>query len=385
MTTTVTHLFPQTRIGIVGGGLMAQVHSRAARAAGAEVLAVATRTAAGRIRAQGATGAELAYRSAEELLADDRIDVVHICTPNGSHAELVRAALAAGKHVVCEKPLATSAAEAEQLVQLAAGTGLVAAVPFVYRFHTVIREVRARVASGITGRLFTIQGAYLQDWLAAPADDDWRVDPTFGGPSRAFADIGSHLCDAIEFVTGDPIRRLCARVRTVHESRATNKNVATEDAVTVVFETDAGVIGTLHVSQVAHGRKNALLLEIAGENESLVFDQENPDLLRVGTRAGFLARLRSDDVDPAARPYSRIPAGHAQGYQDAFNAFVADTYRAVTGSTPDGLPTFADGLRAVELTEAVLRSDADGSWIDTPAALARTRRFGGHSLASLGA
>ena len=373
----VERLFPHTRIGILGGGFMAQVHSRAARAAGAQVRAVATRTAAGGVRAQGVIGAEFAYRSAEELLADDRIDVVHICTPNGSHAELVRAALTAGKHVVCEKPLATSAAEAEQLVQLAAGTGLVAAVPFVYRFHTMIREARARVGSGVTGRLFTIQGAYLQDWLASAADDDWRVDPAFGGPSRAFADIGSHLCDAIEFVTGDAIRRLSSRVRTVHESRVTNKNVGTEDAVTVVFETDAGVIGTLHVSQVAHGRKNALLLEIAGENESLVFNQENPDVLRVGTAGGFLERLRSDDVDSAARPYSRIPAGHAQGYQDAFNAFVADTYRAVNGSTPDGLPTFADGLRAAQLTEAVLRSDAEDRWIDTPVAFSLTTQHAG--------
>ena len=353
------------RIALVGGGFMSVVHARAARAAGATVVGVASRSAAGAERARSELGAGIAYPSWRDLLSDDTVDVVHICSPNQSHVEIAMAAIAAGKHVICEKPLATSVGEAAALADLAAANSeLVTAVPFVYRFHAMVREARARVRRGETGRLFSLHGAYLQDWLADETDDDWRVDPARGGPSRAFADIGSHLSDVLQFITADPIARLSAATRTVHRNRSINKDIASEDVVTLVFETLGGVIGTMHVSQVALGHKNGLSIEIDGAHESLAFDGETPDTLRIGTRAGVFHSARSDAISPEAARYSVVPAGHPQGYQEAFNGFVADVYAAVAGEAPDGLPTFDDGYRAAAVTDAVLRSRADGAWVD---------------------
>lgn len=349
----------------IGGGFMSVVHSRAARAAGARLVGVASRTEEGALVARHELGAEVAYPTWRDLIADDAVDVVHICTPNQSHAEIADAAIAAGKHVICEKPLATSAGDARALAAVAARhPSLVAAVPFVYRFHPLVREARARVRNGTVGRLFSLRGAYLQDWLARATDDDWRADPAQGGPSRAFGDIGSHLSDALEFVTGDPITRLVATMRTVHEDRVVNRGITTEDLVTLVFTTRSGATGTMHVSQVSIGRKNGLSIEIDGENESLAFDGETPDTLRIGTRTGFLLRPRSDDIDPEAARYSVVPPGHPQGYQEAFTSFVSDVYAAVGGEAPDGLPTFADGHRAAVITDAVLRSHAAQGWVE---------------------
>jgi predicted dehydrogenase len=266
--------------------------------------------------------------------------------------------------------LATSSADAEKLASRARAAGVTATVPFVYRYHPMVREARARVAQGELGTLLTIQGGYLQDWLLSKADDDWRVDASQGGPSRAFADIGSHLCDLIEFVTGDRIVRLAATKRTVFNERATNRDIATEDAVALVVETASGAIGTLLVSQVAPGRKNSLTFELSGSSESIRFDQENPETLWLGRRSGtqLLSREPGQLSADAAR-LALVPAGHPLGYQDAFNAFVADSYSAIAGGSPEGLPTFDDGLRAVQVTEAVLESAATGTWaqLGTPA------------------
>lgn len=347
---------------------MSTVHARAARAAGASIVGVASRTQEGAERSRAEVGAGRAYATVHEMLADESIDLVHVCSPNNTHREYALAAMRAGKSVICEKPLDTTVDGAAELAAAALEYGAVAAVPFIYRFHPMVREARARVRRGLSGRLFSINGVYLQDWLSAIDDDDWRVNAGNGGPSRAFADIGSHLCDVIEFVSDDRIARLVARARTVHPHRSMNKDITTEDVVTVLFETVGGAVGTLHVSQVSAGHKNHLQFEIDAEHESLIFDQENPDALRVGTKAGFLDTQRSDRISPEAARYSLVPAGHPQGYQDAFNAFIADTYSAVlTGVVPDGLPTFADGHRAAMITDAVLRSHHGHGWVDTVA------------------
>ncbi|WP_460632952.1 Gfo/Idh/MocA family protein [Leifsonia lichenia] len=355
------------RTAFVGGGFMAAVHSRAARAAGATVAAVASSTAASAERAAAAIGAERSFTSVDDLLASDA-DVVHICTPNTTHAQFALAALAAGKHVVCEKPLATSLEQALLLADRANSSGLVATVPFAYRFHPMVREARARVAAGRLGRILTLQGHYLQDWLASSTDTDWRVDARLGGPSRAFADIGSHLVDLVEFVAGERITRLEAVTRTVHAERGGFENVATEDLAALLVELDGGAVGTLLVSQVAPGRKNSLVVELSGDRESLRFDQESPETVWLG-RADSSSILHRDasQLSPDAARLSLVPAGHPMGYQDAFNAFVSDTYRAIAGESPEGLPTFRDGARAVRLTEAVLASAGTGRWKDVPA------------------
>jgi predicted dehydrogenase len=352
------------RAGFIGGGFMAAVHSRAARAARAELLAGASSSAESAELAKEALGLGRSYSSAQELLADPDIDIVHICTPNTTHAALALEAIAAGKSVICEKPLATSVADAEAIVSAAAQRGVRGFVPFVYRFHPLVREARARVAAGALGRVLTINGSYLQDWLAAPLADDWRVDSALGGPSRAFADIGSHLCDLIEFVMGDRIVRLVATTRTVYSERSRTVDIETEDVVALVVEFAAGAIGTLLVSQVAPGRKNSLVFELAGTDASLRFDQEAPDTLWLGRAHSSEIIDRGSDLHDDASRLSLVPVGHPMGYQDAFNAFIADSYAVAAGGQRDGLPTFVDGLRAVRVTAAVLESSASGSWVE---------------------
>lgn len=340
---------------------MGRVHCRAVRAARAALVGVASSSPASSARAAAVLGIDRAFDLVDDLLADAAIDVVHIVSPNTSHFPYALAAIRAGKHVVCEKPLATSTADAAELVSAAAAAGVVATVPFVYRFHPMVREARAMVAARGAGRVLSIQGCYLQDWLLEQSDDNWRVNADVGGPSRAFADIGSHLCDLTEFVTSDRISRLQAVKRTVFSDRATNANISTEDLVAVLFETRGGAIGTLMVSQVAPGRKNRLHIEISGTDESITFDQENPESLWLGRRRGSELRQRDLSLDWDAMRLSVLPPGHPLGYQDAFNAFVADTYAAIGGDRPEGLPTFDDGLRAVTLTDAVMASaDSDG-------------------------
>ncbi|KIP53275.1 Gfo/Idh/MocA family protein [Leucobacter komagatae] len=358
------------RAGFIGSGFMAAVHSRAARAAGAQLAAIASSSAESAQRASAKLGIAKAYESVDRLLGDDTIDIVHVCTPNTTHAAITEAVIAAGKHVICEKPLATTVADAEALRTLAATAGITAAVPFVYRFHPMVREARARILAGATGRVLSVSGNYLQDWLAEPVADDWRVDAALGGPSRAFADIGSHLVDLLEFVTGDRILRLNATSRTVYGERGLSRDITTEDLVALVVELRGGAVGTLLVSQVAAGRKNSLVLEITGARESVRFDQERPDELWLGRRSGSeLMQRDAATLSSDAARYSVVPAGHPMGYQDAFNAFVADSYAATNtdardGNTTAGLPTFDDGLRAVRITAAVLASAQSGQWVE---------------------
>ena len=354
------------RAGIVGVGFMGTVHARAIRRSGGVITRVVGSTAESSRAAQERFAPESPTETVDGLIEAGDVDVVHVCVPNRLHAPVVRAAIRAGKHVVCEKPLAVTAEEARELAGLAAAAGVTATVPFVYRFYPAVREARARVASGSTGPLHLLHGSYLQDWLAEETDDDWRVDPDSGGPSRAFADIGVHWCDLVEFVSGHRIVRLSAQTLIAVPVRG-GRPVRTEDAAVVSFQTNRGAAGCVTVSQVSPGRKNRLWFSLDGSAQSLCFDQENPEALWAGTRAAVVHLPRGAQDSPAAARYSVLPAGHPQGYQDCFDAFVADTYAALTGESPDGLPTFADGLRAARLTEAVLESARDQSWVEVPA------------------
>ena len=372
---------PGLRVGIVGAGFIGEVHARAARRSRAVVASVVASSPASTMAAVTRLGAEGGDADATALIARDDIDVVHICTPNHLHVPLVLQAIEAGKHVVCEKPLATDPGGAVQVERAAAAAGLVATVPFVYRFYPMVREARARLASS-GERVHLVYGSYLQDWLSSPYDRNWRVDPATSGPSRAFADIGSHWCDLVEFVTGDPIVAVCAQLATVYDERSTGSThsfgtahddapmepVSTEDAALVLFRTRGGAQGSMVISQVSTGHKNQLRFEVAGPTGSFAFDQEHPDELWIGGRASTeIVSRDAGVVDPGVVPYVTVPPGHPQGYQDCFDLFVADTYRAIAeGSTDkiDGLPTFADGRRAASVTAAVLTSAASRTWID---------------------
>jgi predicted dehydrogenase len=373
-------------VAIAGVGFIGAVHARSARLAGARLVGVAASSPERAAAAARRLGAERWFASSEELVAAEGVDVVHVCTPNYLHLPLAEAALAAGKHVICEKPLALDADGALRLTGAAAAAGRQAAVPFVYRYYPTVREARERVRAGTTGPLRLLHGTYLQDWLTSPEDDNWRVEGRLGGASRAFADIGSHWCDLAEFVSGHRITRLCSRtvVALGERRRGTGRAaferggsgdgelrpVDTEDAALVQFETDKGAFGSVVISQLSPGRKNRLWLELDGADEALAFDQEQPETLWCGRRdATTILRRDPATLSPEAARLSTLPAGHPQGYADCFDGFVRDVYDAVrTGSPVDGLPLFADGLRAVRLTEAVLASAAAEEWVEVAAA-----------------
>ncbi|KQX69492.1 Gfo/Idh/MocA family oxidoreductase [Streptomyces sp. Root1310] len=349
----------QIQAAIVGTGFMGSVHARAVTAASGRVRLVAA-SSPGRARELAGTipGAEPA--GFEEVLASD-VDVVHICTPNHLHYDMARQALEAGKHVICEKPLALSVKEAAELADLAASTGRVATVPFVYRFYASVRLARSLIAAADRGP-WLLHGSYLQDWLASPDADNWRVDAAQGGGSRAFGDIGIHWCDLMEFVTEQRITAVQATLGTAHPVRA-GRPSATEDGGVISFRTDGGALGSLVISQASAGRKNRLWFSFDGPDASYVFDQESPESLWVGGPDTNRALTR-DPARAGGRP-DALPAGHPQGYHECFADFVADTYAAVRGEAPDGLPTFDAGLRATRLTQAVLDSAAaNATWTE---------------------
>ena len=370
------------RAAIAGTGFVGAIHARSARLAGARLVGVAASTPERSAAAATRLGAERPFDSPEALVEADDVDVVHICTPNHLHLPLAESALKSGKHVVCEKPLAIEVDGAKRLVKVASESGRQAAVPFVYRYYATLREARERVLAGRAGELHLLHGTYLQDWLLTADDDNWRVDAGLGGPSRAFADIGSHWCDLAEFASQHRITRLVARTIIMHPRRRGGRatfaqgdgggearGVDTEDTAVVQFQTDRGAHGAAVISQVTPGRKNRLWLELNGTDESIVFDQEHPEDLWCGRREAATVVPR----DPAtlssrAARFAHLPGGHPEGYADCFDAFVADVYDAIrTDRRPDGLPTFEDGLRAAQLTEAVLASARGGGWVDVPA------------------
>jgi predicted dehydrogenase len=373
-----SHVRPARRcVAIVGTGMIAAVHRRSALLAGAEIVGVLGSSPSRSAQVAADWDVRTAYSDIDDVLAGPA-DIVHVCSPNATHAAYVEALVAAGKHVICEKPLGVSLVEAERMNDAATKAGVVATVPFVYRYHPIVREIRARAQAGEFGEWNLLHGHYLQDWLLSPGASNWRVDPAQGGRSRAFADIGSHWCDLVEWVSGQgldtvsaqlaiavPQRAATATATFEHHTDGPQQSVATEDSAVVMFRTTAGVPGSIVVSQVAAGRKNRLWFELDGSAGSAVFDQENPESFWWGTEAGSRQVVRDPQSgSPEQRRLSYLPAGHPQGYADCFAAFVADTYAAIDGDKRDGLPTFSDGVRAARIVDAVVRSSDTSTWTE---------------------
>lgn len=369
------------KVAILGAGMIGEVHRRAAVLAGAQVAGVLASTPERSREVAARWGVEHGYADIEEVVASD-VDAVHICTPNAQHVPYAIAALEAGKHVLCEKPLGVSLADAQKAAAAAEKTGLVNTIPFTYRFHPIARELHARVQSEEFGAPNLIHGSYLQDWMLDPQASGWRVDPVAGGPSRAFGDIGSHWCDMAEWVTGERIVELVADTSIAIPQRpagtaasfsaATGQgplvDVVTEDSALILFKTDRGTSGSAVISQLAAGRKNRLWLEVDGATHSAVFDQEHAEELWIGGEAESSIVVRDPNSGSAEqRRLSHLPAGHAQGYAQCFENYVNDSYAAIAahggnGDTPLGLPTFADGLRAAQICDAMLRSATSRVW-----------------------
>jgi predicted dehydrogenase len=345
------------RSGVIGVGMVGAVHAHAVQRAGGVLAAVAgstlesSRSACQRLNATRAA-------TAEDIIHADDVDVVHVCVPNHLHHDMALAALAAGKHVICEKPLAASLEDAADLVEAAVKTPQVTAVPFVYRFYATVREARERI-----GQIspWLIHGSYLQDFMSLAKPTGWRSDPARAGVSPTFGDIGSHWCDLMEFVTGQRITALSAV-----QGSASADDRERQDGAIALFRTDRDAIGSVIVSKTSPGRKNQLYFSFDGRESSVMFDQEHPDELIVGgLRANTVVLRDAAALSPAAARYSVLPGGHPQGYQECFNLFVADVYTAFrTGEVPDGLPTFLDGLRAAHINAAVLASIASGDWVE---------------------
>lgn len=371
------------RVAVIGTGMIGAIHARAAVLAGAELVGVAASTPGSASQAAAEWGVPVAYGEAAECIADERIDVVHVCTPNALHYELARAALLAGKHVVCEKPLATSGAQARELARLASRQQRVATVPFVYRYHPIVREIRARRIAGEFGAWQLLHGSYLQDWMLPPEATGWRVDPERGGPSRTFADIGSHWCDLVEWVAGvrfsetltrmavtraeRPERTAPSFTDAVHTGSAqvARTAVRTEDVAAALLRTEDGLLASATFSQVSAGRKNRLWFELDGESGSAVFDQEQPESAWLGGLDCNRTVVRDPERGSGEqRRLAVLPAGHPQGYRECFDAFVADTYAAIAGARPDSLPTFEDGLRSTLIVDAALESHRTSSWTE---------------------
>jgi predicted dehydrogenase len=373
----------QPRAAVIGTGFVGVVHVEALRRLGVEVVGVLGSTPERAAAKAASAGLPTPYASLDDLLADDRVDVVHIATPNHLHVPQVRAALEAGRHVVCEKPLATTAADSAELLRLAEASGLVHCTNFNLRYYPLVQHARALVASGELGRPYHAQGGYLQDWLLQDTDWNWRLDPAAGGELRAIGDIGSHWIDIVEFVSGLRVEAVLAELTThipvrrrpvgeveTFASSAGERvevTVTTEDAAHVLLRFDGGARAAMTVSQIAAGRRNQLAFEVDCSAGSVAWNSERNEELFIGHRDRPNEVLLKDVtlLAPPAAAVTSYPPGHAEGYPDTFKHLYAAVYAAVAaGGMPANptFPTFAAGHRANLIGEAIGRSARDGQW-----------------------
>lgn len=378
------------RTAIIGTGFMGRVHLEALRRVEfVEVAAIAGRNAEAAQRLAAGFYIPSTATDYREILHDPAIDVVHICTPNAEHFPMTKAALQAGKHVLCEKPLATSVAEGEELVALAAKQGVRNCVCHNLRCYPMVQQMRRMREAGDLGEILVIQGTYFQDWLLYDTDWNWRVDAKAGGPSRCMADIGSHWFDMAEHVTGLRVSSLCADLQTFHPTRKQPKHsvetfanklpgsndyietaVDTEDFGAVLFRMGARTRGSVSASQVSAGRKNRLKIEIYGTKSSVAWNQERPDELWAGHRDEGNKILIKDPslLKAEARSYADLPAGHSEGYDDTFKQLFRRFYASIDATeSATEYPQFVDGLRQLTILEAVLQSHRTHGWVDVPA------------------
>jgi predicted dehydrogenase len=375
------------KTAIFGTGFMGRVHLEAVRRLEfVEVAAIAGRNAEAAERLGTGFSVPKITTDYREILRDPAIDAVHICTPNAQHFPMSKDALQAGKHVICEKPLATSVEEGEELIEFAARQGVRNCVCHNLRFYPMVQQMRAMREAGDLGEIIVVQGTYFQDWLLYETDWNWRVDAKAGGPSRCMADIGSHWFDLAEHVTGLRVSSLCADLQTFHPTRKQPKRsvetfankllgaedyietaVETEDFGAVIFRMGARARGSVAASQVSAGRKNRFNIEIYGTRSSVAWNQERPDELWVGHRDTGNEILIKDPslLKPDARGYADLPGGHSEGYDDTFKQIFRRFYASIGGETPQ-YPQFVDGLRQLTILDAVLRSHRMRAWADVP-------------------
>ena len=374
-------------MGLVGPGFVGAHHIDAVRRLGfVDVVAVAASTEDSARQKADALGVPKAYGSYDALIADPAVHVVHNTTPNALHVPVILAALKRGKHVISDKPLATSAGDARQLLKAAQAAGVVHAVTFNYRGNPLVQQAREMIAGGSLGAVHFVHGGYLQDWLLEQTDYSWRLDPATGGPSSAVADIGSHWCDLVQHVSGQRIVEVLADLTTVIDTRfrshapteafakagtGTRKavKITSEDLATILVRFDGGAKGSVSVGQVCAGHKNDLWFEVNGRRASLGWRQERQNELWIGRRDAANATLAKDPslLGPAAQAYAHLPAGHQEGWADAFRNVMHDVYTFIAEGKKPGDPrppafaTFDDGYDSACVVDAILESHRRGA------------------------
>ncbi|HEY4364003.1 MAG TPA: Gfo/Idh/MocA family oxidoreductase [Bryobacteraceae bacterium] len=362
------------KTAIIGTGFMGRVHLEAVRRLGNIDAVVVPGRSEGDLRA---------------VLSDPSIAAVHVCTPNAAHFPMAKAALGAGKHVLCEKPLAVSVVEAQGLEALAHAKNLRNCTCHNLRYYPMVQHMRRMVEDGDLGEILVVQGTYSQDWLLYDTDWNWRIESNAGGPSRVMADIGSHFCDMAEHVTGLRISSLCADLQTFHKTRKRPKKavetfagktlaaedydvaaIDTEDFGAVMFRMGERTRGAFTASQVSAGRKNRLSIEIYGSKSSAAWDQERPDELWMGHRNSNNQVIVKDPslLKAGARSYADLPGGHSEGYDDTFKQVFRRFYASIADvSAAAEYPQFADGLRQLKILDAELASHSKHGWVEVPA------------------
>jgi len=371
---------------VIGGGFIGTAHVEALRRLNVAVRGLLEQTPDLGSRRADELGLARAYASLDELLADPAVEVVHVASPNALHYPQVRQILQAGRHVVCEKPLATTSAESAALAVEARAAGVVAAVNFNLRFYPLNQHVRQMVAEGGIGVPRLISGHYLQDWLLFDTDWNWRLEPEVGGELRAVADIGSHWLDLAAFLTGDPISHVLADLTTFVPVRrqptgpsqtfagaglgaTVDREIRSEDAASILLRFASGARGAVTISQVSPGRKNSLRYEIDGSLAAAAWDSERPDELWVGhrDRPNELLLRNPALMNGAGAAATFLPGGHAEGFADTFKAAFAAIYADVAAGAPSASPayaTFADGHDEMLVNDAIAESARSGSWAE---------------------
>ncbi len=374
------------KVGVAGLGFIGPAHIEALRRIpGIEIVVISESSKELAKEKAQLLGIEKYHEKFDDLLKED-IDCVHICTPNNLHYKMAKSALEAGKHVVCEKPLATTADEGNNLLKLANSKGLVHAVHFNIRYYPLVRQMKRMREKGELGEIYSIIGSYLQDWLFYETDYNWRLEPELSGKSKAIADIGSHLMDLLEYISGLKITEVMADFNTIHPVRKkplkpvetysgkmlkpedyADVPISTEDYATVMLRFDNGNKGVITVSQVAAGRKNRLSLEISGSKETYGWCSESPNELWIGKRDEANQVLMRDPslFDKESAALISFPGGHNEGFPDTSKQMFKEVYENVRNRTMEGarFPTFEDGLRELILCERILESNEKQKWI----------------------
>lgn len=374
------------KTAVFGAGFMGKVHVEQIRRLGnVEVVALAA-VSEDEAKSFGAKyGIDRTTADWQSLLSDASIEAVHICTPNVLHYPMSKAALEAGKAVLCEKPLTATVDEARELVDLAKAKGLPNAVNHNLRYYPAVQQIRQMIANGDLGEILSVNGTYYQDWLLYETDYNWRVERKDNGPLRCMGDIGSHWMDMIQHVTGLKITALCADLQIFHKTRKkpkgavetfTGKKLSAEDYTDLPIDTDdfANVMlrlgerarGVYSVSQLAAGCKNRFQFEIFGSKRGAAWNQERPDELWIGERNVPNQIIIKDPslFYPAAASFADLPGGHSEGYDDAHKQLYRRFYAKVADpNAPEDYPTFADGLWGMHLLAKSLESSQSHSWV----------------------